>query len=216
MTKYMQDIMLRLVDVPLARMFVLASIIFLLLAVLGKIEGKIEPGKIGRIGATIVGAILLSAGLAMHFNEAGDLRDKLRETMGTPPSMLAQASGDTPDGPMVRLAMTTPGGAVPADKTGASGKLENLKSTIKVISGSYGNNCGAKPGNATAHVARICDGQALCEYKIDPAALEDPAPNCAKNFTAEWKCGAGATVYAVSVPAGAARGEPLRLACSTQ
>src|SRR3989304_7418214 len=104
MTKYMQDIMLRLVDVPLARIFVLASIFFLLLAVLGKIEGKIEPGKIGRIGATIVGAILLSAGLAMHFNEAGDLRGKLRETKGTPPSMRAQAPGGTPDGPMERSA----------------------------------------------------------------------------------------------------------------
>src|SRR5512134_3258357 len=98
MTKYMQDIMMRLVDVPLARMFVLASIIFLLLAVLGKIEGKIEPGKIGRIGATIVGAILLSAGLAMHFNEAGDLRDKLRETIGVSSSAPTRAMGDIPDG----------------------------------------------------------------------------------------------------------------------
>ena len=41
----MQDILMRLVDVPLARMFVLAAIIFLLVAVLGKIEGKIEPGE---------------------------------------------------------------------------------------------------------------------------------------------------------------------------
>src|SRR3989344_4922024 len=216
MTKYMQDIMLRLVDVPLARMCVLASIIFLLLAVLGKIEGKIEPGKIGRIGATIVGVILLSAGLAMHLNGAGELRDKLRESMNPSQSASVRASGDTSDGPMVRLAMTTPGGAVPADKTGASGKPENLKSTIKVVAGSYGVNCGAKPGNATAQVARACDRQTLCEYKIDLAALEDSVTDCAKNFTAEWKCGAGATVYAVSVPAGAVRGESLRLACSAQ
>lgn len=214
MTKYMQDIMMRLVDVPLARMFVLASIIFLLLAVLGKIEGKIEPGKIGRIGATIVGAILLSAGLAMHFNEAGDLRDKLRESMNPSQPASVRASGDTSGSTMVRLAMATPGGAIAADKTGANEKMENAKSTIKVVTGTYGNNCGAKPGNATAPVSRACDGQTLCEYKIDPAALEDSAPDCAKNFTAEWKCGAGATVYAVSVPAGAARGEPLRLACT--
>lgn len=207
----MQEIMMRLVDVPLARMFVLASIIFLLLAVLGKIEGKIEPGKIGRIGATIVGAILLSAGLAMHFNEAGDLRDKLRESMGVSPSVPARAASD---GPIVRLAMTTPGAVVPADKTAANEKAENAKATIKVVAGSYGINCGAKPGNATALVARSCDGQTLCEYKIDPAALEDTAPNCAKNFTAEWKCGAAETVYAVSMPAGAVRNEPLRLACT--
>lgn len=216
MTKYMQDIMMRLVDVPLARMFVLASIIFLLLAVLGKIEGKIEPGKIGRIGATIVGAILLSAGLAMHFNEAGDLRDKLRESMGAPLSARAPASVDALGGSVVRLSMATPGVAMPVDKMGMNEKTESPKSTIKVVTGTYGNNCGAKPGNATAQVSRACDGQTLCEYKIDPATLEDSASNCARNFTAEWKCGAGATVYAVSMPAGAARDEPLRLACSTQ
>lgn len=212
----MQDIMTRLVDVPLARMFVLASILFLLLAVLGKIEGKIEPGKIGRIGATIVGVILLSAGLAMHFNDAGELRDKLRETIGVPSSASARILGDSPDGPTVRLALATSGGAAPADKTGVNDKMENAKSMIKVVTATYGNNCGAKPGNATAQVSRACDGQTLCEYKIDPAALGDTAPDCAKNFTAEWKCGAGAMVYAVSVPAGAGRGELLRLACLVQ
>ncbi|GAB4512217.1 MAG: hypothetical protein Tsb0026_16010 [Sulfuricaulis sp.] len=210
----MQDIMMRLVDVPLARMFVLASIIFLLLAVLGKIEGKIEPGKIGRIGATIVGAILLSAGLAMHFNEAGELRDKLRESMGASLSAHAPASVDTPGSSVVRLTMASPGAAAPMDKMGMNEKMESPKSTIKVMIGSYGSNCGAKPGNATTQVSRTCDGQTLCEYKIDPVTLEDSLPDCAKNFTAEWKCGAGATVYAVSVPAGAARGESLRLVCS--
>ncbi|MBI3571558.1 MAG: hypothetical protein HY082_10750 [Gammaproteobacteria bacterium] len=212
----MQDIMMRLVDVPLARMFVLASIIFLLLAVLGKIEGKIEPGKIGRIGATIVGAILLSAGLAMHFNDADALRDKLRESISPPQAAAVRVSGDTSESAMARLAMTSQSRAGSMDKTGASGKTENLRPMIRVISGTYGNNCGAKPGNATAQMSRACDGQTLCEYKIDPAALENPAPNCAKNFMVEWKCGAAETVYAVSVPAGVVRDEPLRLACSVQ
>lgn len=212
----MQEIMMRLVDVPLARMFVLASIIFLLLAVLGKIEGKIEPGKIGRIGATIVGAILLSAGLAMHFNEAGELRDKLRESMGVSLSAPAPASAYADGSSVVRLAMATPGVAMPGDKTAANEKVESAKSTIKVVAGTYGNNCGARPGNATAQVARACDGQVLCEYKIDSAALEDTAPNCAKNFMAEWKCGSAEAIYAVSVPAGAGRNESLRLACSVQ
>ncbi len=215
MTKYMQDIMMRLVDVPLARMFVLASILFLLLAVLGKIEGKIEPGKIGRIGATIVGIILLSAGLAMHFNEMDVFRDKLRESMSPVQPANVRISDDTPGGVMAKLSMATPGSGSDG-KAGAGEKTESAKSTIKVVTGTYGNNCGAKSGNATAQVSRACDGQTLCEYKIDPSALEDPAPNCAKNFTAEWKCGAAATIYAVSVPADAVRGEPLRLACSAQ
>jgi hypothetical protein len=212
--KYMQDIMMRLVDVPLARMFVLASIIFLLLAVLGKIEGKIEPGKMGRIGAIIVGVILLTVGLAMHFNETDALRDRLRESVSAPLSAPARALGNNQDGAMVRLAMATPGGALPADKTGANEKTENAKSSIRVVTGTYGRNCGAKPGNATTQVARACDGQAVCQYKIDTATLEDATPVCAKDFTAEWKCGTAATVYAVTMPAGAMPGEPLRLACT--
>jgi len=212
--KYMQDIMMRLVDVPLARMFVLASIIFLLLAVLGKIEGKIEPGRIGRIGAIIVGVILLTVGLAMHFNETDALRDRLRESVGASLSAPTQALSSTPDGSMVRFAMATSGGALPADKTGANEKTENAKSAIRVVAGTYGRNCGAKPGNATIQVARACDGQAVCQYKIDTVTLEDAAPACAKDFTAEWKCGTAATVYAVTMPAGATPGEPLRLACT--
>jgi len=212
--KYMQDIMMRLVDVPLARMFVLASIIFLLLAVLGKIEGKIEPGRIGRIGAIIVGVILLTVGLAMHFNETDALRDRLRESVSASLSAPTQVLSSTPDGSMVRLAMATPGGALPTDKTGANEKIENAKSAIRVVTGTYGRNCGAKPGNATTQVARACDGQAVCQYKIDTATLEDAAPACAKDFTAEWKCGTAATVYAVTMPAGATPGEPLRLVCT--
>jgi hypothetical protein len=211
--KYMQDIMMRLVDVPLARMFVLASIIFLLLAVLGKIEGKIEPGKMGRIGAIIVGVILLTVGLAMHFNETDALRDRLRESVGAP-SASTRALSSIPDGSMVRLAMATPGGAMSADKTGTNEKTENAKLTIKVVTGTYGRNCGAKPGNATSQVAHACDGQAVCQYQIDMAAPEDAAPNCVKVFTAEWKCGNAATVYAVTVPAGAMQGEHLQLSCS--
>jgi hypothetical protein len=213
--KYMQDIMMRLVDVPLARMFVLASIIFLLLAVLGKIEGKIEPGKMGRIGAIIVGVILLTVGLAMHFNETDALRDRLRESVSAPLSASTRVLGNNQDGAMVRLAMATPGGAMAADKPGANEKMENVKSTIRVVTGTYGGNCGAKSGNATTQVARVCDGQAVCQYQIDMATLEDTAPNCAKVFTAEWKCGNAATVYAVTVPAGTMQGENLRLSCST-
>ncbi len=83
-----------------------------------------------------------------------------------------------------------------------------------MVAGTYGRHCGAKPGNATTQVARACDGQAVCQYKIDVATLEDPAPACAKDFTAEWKCGTAATVYAVTIPAGAMPGEHLRLACT--
>ena len=98
----MQDILMRLVDVPLARMFVLAAIIFLLVAVLCKIEGKIEPGKIGRIGATVVGILLMASGLAMHFIDAEELRDKLRGGVSPPLSAPARLSGDVLAGGIAR------------------------------------------------------------------------------------------------------------------
>jgi hypothetical protein len=168
----------------------------------------------GRIGAIIVGVILLTVGLAMHFNETDALRDRLRESVSAPLSAPARALGNNQDGAMVRLAMATPGGALPADKPGANEKTENAKSTIKVVAGTYGRNCGAKSGNATTQVARACDGQVACQYKIDTATLEDAVPACAKDFTAEWKCGTAATVYAVTMPAGAMPGEQLRLVCT--
>lgn len=220
----MQEILMRLVDVPLARMFVLAAIIFLLVAVLGKIEGKIEPGKIGRIGATVVGMLLMGSGLAMHFMDAEELRDKLRSGTNPPLSAPTRLSGDVSAGgtardvavagTLLKQAEASPGGAGPIARAAASEKTESVKSAIKVVAGTYGRNCGAKAGNATAQVSRSCDGQATCEYKLELPALEDPVPACAKDFTAEWKCGTAATVYSVSVPAGTAPGERLRLACS--
>ncbi|MCR4345645.1 MAG: hypothetical protein NUV55_00340 [Sulfuricaulis sp.] len=214
--RYMQELIARMVDVPLARMFILAAILFLLLAVLGRIEGKIEPGNVGRIGATLLGVILMFVGLAMHFNETDALRDKVRESMGSSQSSPVHLPANTSGEVTASLAMASQSSVVMTDKARVGEKAENTKSLIKVVTGAFGINCGAKPGNATAQVSRACDGQTQCEHKIDPAGLEDSPPDCAKNFTAEWKCGAGATVYAVSMPAGAARGEPLRLACSAQ
>lgn len=216
MSKYMQEIMTRLVDVPMARMFVLASIIFLLFAVLGRIEGKIEPGKVGRIGAIIVGIFLLISGMAMHFNETGALRDKLRENMILTTPTSTRAAPDATGGAMVTVASAMPVGADATDKAKAGVHTETIKVAIKIISGSHGQNCGAKSGNATASVARACDGRTRCDYKIDSAMLEDNSPTCSRNFSVEWKCGDSATVYTVSMPAGTMPGEPLRLVCATQ
>ncbi|MGA8005720.1 MAG: hypothetical protein WCA17_06445, partial [Burkholderiales bacterium] len=75
----MQDMLARLVDLPLARVFLLAGIIFLLVAVLGRIEGKIEPGNAGRVGAAIIGVLLVATGLAMYFLDGDQVRAALRD-----------------------------------------------------------------------------------------------------------------------------------------
>lgn len=200
----MHDVVTRLVDVPLARMFVLAGIIFLLVAVLGRIEGKIEPGKLGRIGASVVGTILLLVGLAMHVLEGDELRTWLREG-GARADARARA---------VRQATTEKVSRSP--ELPAASRPGEDKYAIKVLAGTYGRNCGGKPGNATAHLARACDGRAICDYRIDVEGLEDPAPSCNKDYAAEWRCGTGAAVYAASVSGEAGRGGSLVLVCSAR
>jgi hypothetical protein len=181
--------MLRLVDVPMVRMFILAGIIFLMIAVLGKIEGKIEPGRIGRIGAALLGAVLIAIGLIMQYSETPGMYARL------PSNLIATIPQN--------VATVAPVSAVPAVPT----------TPIKVVSGTYGRNCNAKPGNATALLARTCDGQGSCDFAIDPAALEDPAPNCSKDFAAEWKCGEGNAVYSAALSSLTGKNDKLRLTC---
>ncbi|MDH3513907.1 MAG: hypothetical protein OEM83_03440 [Gammaproteobacteria bacterium] len=214
--RYMQDLMARMMDVPLAHMFVLAALLFLLVAVLGRIEGKIEPGSAGRIGATLIGIVLMFAGMAMHFNETDALRDRMRDSLSTASSAPAHQPGEVPGGTVVRFAAASQNNSGMTDKAGAVATPGGVAAAVKVITGTYGGNCGAKPGNATAQIARVCDGQIRCEYRIDPVALENLSPKCARNFSAEWTCGVSGAVYTVSIPAGALPGEPLRLACSPQ
>ncbi len=186
----MQDVMLRLVDVPMVRMFILAGIIFLMIAVLGKIEGKIEPGRIGRIGAAILGVALVLVGLAMQFGETHDMYARL------PPNVIA----------------ALPANVVAVAPASAAANAE--MAAIKVVSGTYGRNCNAKVGNATAPLSKACDGKTSCDFSIDTTALEDPAPNCSKDFAAEWKCGNGNAVYSAALSGLTGKNDKLRLNCA--
>jgi hypothetical protein len=187
----MQDVILKLVDVPMVRMFVLAGIIFLMIAVLGKIEGKIEPGSIGRIGSAILGVVLIAIGIMMQYGETHDVYAKL------PPNMIAALPPQT---------------VVPVPAS-APANVETMG--IKVLSGTYGRNCNAKPGNATAPLAKACDGHSSCDFIIDTTALEDPAPNCSKDFAAEWKCGSGNAVYSAALSGLTGKGDKLHLNCAS-
>lgn len=54
-----------LLSAPVATLFILAGLIFLLISVVGNVAGKIEPGKTGRVAAGAIGMFLLIAGLYM-------------------------------------------------------------------------------------------------------------------------------------------------------
>lgn len=189
----MQDVILRLADVPIARMFVLAGIIFLIIAVLGKVEGKIEPGQVGRIGASILGIVLMVIGVIMQYAEMHEVR-QLQKTV---------------------TAAIAPETAAPAAAKAAESQPAVEKLPIKVVSGTYGRACNGKAGNATASLAKACDGKSTCDYAAEAVPLENAPANCLKDFAAEWKCGSGSTVYSATLPADAvSKRETLHLACA--
>ena len=182
----MREVLIRLVDVPLARILVLAGFIFILVGILGKIEGKIEPGPAGRISAAIIGALLLVVGVFMQYEE---LRyAELHE-------LNAKAQ---------------------LEQTGKQSAAAVPVTLVKVVSATWGRNCNAKAGNATAKLADICDGASSCDFLVDPTGLEDPAPNCSKDFSAEWRCGDGSAVLSATLPVLSGNNDRLKLSCAGQ
>ncbi len=192
----MQDVIMRLVDVPIARMFVLAGIIFLLVAVLGRVEGKIDPGQVGRIGASVLGIVLMIIGVLMQYAEMHEVRQERL-------SMLQQS---------VTAAILPSTAATKASEVPAASPE---RPALKVVSGTYARACNGKPGNGTPSLAKVCDGKSACDYAVEPVALENEPSGCAKDFAAEWKCGNGSTVYSATLPADAvSKNEKLHLACA--
>ncbi|WP_185219090.1 hypothetical protein [Paraburkholderia dinghuensis] len=63
--------------------------------------------------------------------------------------------------------------------------------SIRIESGSYGANCGAREGNATRDLAAHCDALETCRYEIDPIAAAPRQGQCAADLVAEWSCGPG-------------------------
>ncbi|WP_235025981.1 hypothetical protein [Caballeronia arationis] len=84
--------------------------------------------------------------------------------------------------------------------------------TIKVVSATYGENCGARPGNATRDLASQCDSRRVCAYRIDRAVLDDTDRACPKNFLSEWRCG-DAEFHTAALSPGLETGSTLVLTC---
>jgi hypothetical protein len=51
----MQELIQHFIDAPLPNLCVLSGLVFLVIAVVGNISGKIQPDKAGRIAAGILG-----------------------------------------------------------------------------------------------------------------------------------------------------------------
>jgi hypothetical protein len=83
---------------------------------------------------------------------------------------------------------------------------------IRVLSATYGENCGATVGNSTYDVINDCSGQMSCNYVVDYTHLGDPAPGCAKQFTLKFRCGNGG-VRSLTLAAEAGLGSVAPLSC---
>jgi hypothetical protein len=84
---------------------------------------------------------------------------------------------------------------------------------ISVVEATYGANCGARPGNATALVRSDCDGLASCVFRVEVSDVGDPAPGCSKDFSVAWTCGAGGAQRRAAIGPEAGFGSSALLAC---
>jgi hypothetical protein len=82
---------------------------------------------------------------------------------------------------------------------------------IRVVSGGYGN-CGAVRGNATADLARQCDGLQTCRYMLRKSPIGAQSVRCRTDFRAEWFC-TGTEFHTAALGAKAEPGSTLVLSC---
>src|SRR4030095_16745882 len=59
---------------------------------------------------------------------------------------------------------------------------------IRVVSATYGKNCGESYSNKTAPLASAGNGKSVCQYTINSRIIGDPKKGCEKNYEAEWRC----------------------------
>jgi hypothetical protein len=62
----MSELIGHLTDAPLPNLLIIAGLVFLGIAVVGKVSGKIEPDRLGRIASGVLGIALLIGGISIH------------------------------------------------------------------------------------------------------------------------------------------------------
>jgi hypothetical protein len=98
----MDELVKSVFTAPVATLFIVAGILFLLIAVVGNIIGRIEPGVKGRIASGVLGLTFVLIGLAMH------LTQKIPQMLGSPATSQEQIKSDQlPEAPRTRTARET-------------------------------------------------------------------------------------------------------------
>jgi hypothetical protein len=100
----MPDVISHFIDAPLPNLCALAGLVFLAIAVVGNISGKIEPGKAGRIAAGVLGSLLLIYGVEEH--AASDAKAQTQQQPVPQPTVPATPS--VPPKPPIEERLFTP------------------------------------------------------------------------------------------------------------
>lgn len=130
------DWLSHLADAPFANILFLAGLAFLAVGVLGKIAGKIEPDKVGRAAAAVVGVALICGGLYMHVK--GD-HDKEQEkqasnvtTVSPTPTPATRKGGSvTVEPPPARRTPANSINRQPVDPNQIAGRNEGTNEPVK-------------------------------------------------------------------------------------
>jgi len=122
------------------------------------------------------------------------------------PSVKAEVPGEAGFGKSVELACQLGGeNAEPPSAATWRG--------IRVLSATYGGNCGARIGNSTGQVETACGTKASCDFTVDVNKLGDPAHGCGKSFFVKYQCGGESAARTAAVHGEAGLGSLIHLSC---
>jgi hypothetical protein len=103
------DILDMLVKSPIATLLILAGLVFLGIAVVGNVSGKIQPGAGGRLLSGLLGLCLLGGGLVMYLSTPPKIDLQLTPTLPSPSNPLSTSVPATG----VQISITSPASVPP-------------------------------------------------------------------------------------------------------
>lgn len=125
----------------------------------------------------------------------------------------------TSDGPVVKAAIPAEAGLGGKSvelfcQSGAPSERPAAEWTgIRILSATYGKNCGARIGNVTEAVEKACGAEKSCDYTVDVNKLGDPVQGCDKSFFVKYQCGGGTSTRLAGLPSQPGYGRVIHLAC---
>ena len=96
-----------------------------------------------------------------------------------------------------------------------SGARTSLAAGIKVVSATYGTNCGAFGDTSGDYLREACDGKSRCEYNIQGGILQSNIAFCNKDLKVTYSCADMTPAFrGTYLPAAAIRGGKVVLDCT--